>query len=200
MVNLNLPFSRREQFREHFRNPISLWKDLLVSGGCLSWHFLLAIIPLGKDFHSSHRLAPDIYPLLREIKMGWRCWSTAWTLRRGSFKHRRGAGWGIGWRILGETWAWGLWAHGWKCWATVPHLQKNHFNSCLLDIPVSFNATMRCRVPQISFITHCNNSIHHKYSSSNPSPSLSLPHRSGGWEVQQESKPPYHSNISLEIG
>lgn len=29
----------------------------------------------------------------------------AWALRRDSFKHRRGAGWGTGWRMLEETWA-----------------------------------------------------------------------------------------------
>lgn len=49
----------QEVFREQFtgrgwqsllRDPISPWKDLLVTGGCLPWHSLLAVFLLEKNF------------------------------------------------------------------------------------------------------------------------------------------------------
>lgn len=103
------------------------------------------------------------------------------TLRTDSFKHRRGAGWGTGWRMLEETWARGAvgtWLEALSCSASLGKaldLQKTHFNSFSLDIPVSFNATLQCRAPWISFITHCNDNIHHKLPLPHIHPPVPLP-------------------------
>lgn len=44
-----------------FRDPISPWKDLLVTGGCLPWHSLLAVFLLEKNFSTPIRLHSTCY-------------------------------------------------------------------------------------------------------------------------------------------
>lgn len=105
MVSPNLPFfSRREQCRDQFRDPISPVEGSPGAWGMFVFTFLVNHHSLRVEFPYTHLHCPW-YLSLREIKMGWRCWRTAWSLRRDSFEHRREAGWGTGWRILGETWA-----------------------------------------------------------------------------------------------